>query len=104
MREGLLGADEGAGVDRMVVKGNEDELVGRLEWVLQEKNGIKLRPKGLGGVLVRSSFNRYLRKSPFTEAQRFFLPFLSLPARTVPYRSHPSPAQPHQRSTPSNHS
>ncbi|KAJ9119948.1 hypothetical protein QFC24_005431 [Naganishia onofrii] len=51
MREGLLGADEGAGVDRMVVKGNEDELVGKLEWVLQEKNGIKLRPKGLGGVL-----------------------------------------------------
>ncbi|KAJ9113220.1 hypothetical protein QFC22_006059 [Naganishia vaughanmartiniae] len=48
LREGLLGSEEG--LDRLILDGNEEDLVGRLEW-LEEKSGMKLRPKGLGGVL-----------------------------------------------------
>lgn len=51
LREGLLGAEDG--LDRLTLSGDEDDLVGRLEWI-DEKSGTKLRPKGLGGVLVRN--------------------------------------------------
>ncbi|KAJ9098944.1 hypothetical protein QFC19_006168 [Naganishia cerealis] len=48
LREGLIGANDG--LDRLILLGNDDDLVGKLEW-LDEKSGMKLRPKGLGGVL-----------------------------------------------------
>lgn len=51
LREGLLGAEDG--LDRLVLYGEEEALLGRLEW-LDGKSGAKLRPKGLGGVLVRT--------------------------------------------------
>lgn len=50
LREGLLGAEEG--LDKLILDGDEDALLGRLEW-LDGRSGAKLRPKGLGGVLVR---------------------------------------------------
>jgi charged multivesicular body protein 7 len=50
LREGLLGAEEG--LDKFILDGDEDALLSRLEW-LDGKSGARLRPKGLGGVLVR---------------------------------------------------
>lgn len=49
LREGLLGAEDG--LDRLVLSGDEEDLVRRLEWA-DGKSGTKLRAKGLGGVLV----------------------------------------------------
>ncbi|GHJ84560.1 hypothetical protein NliqN6_0962 [Naganishia liquefaciens] len=49
LREGLLGAEDG--LDRLILDGEEQYLVYRLEW-LDGKTGAKLRPKGLGGVLA----------------------------------------------------
>jgi hypothetical protein len=49
LREGLLGAQDG--LDRLVISGDEEDLLRRLEWA-DERSGTKLRPKGLGGVLV----------------------------------------------------
>ena len=50
VREGLLGAQDG--LDRLVLSGEEEDVLRRLEWA-DEKSGTKLRPKGIGGVLVR---------------------------------------------------
>lgn len=49
LREGLLGSQDG--LDRLVVSGDEEDLVRKLEWA-DERSGTKLRPKGIGGVLV----------------------------------------------------
>ena len=57
LREGLLGAEDG--LDRLILDGDEEALLGRLEW-LDGKSGAKLRPKGLGGVLVRIAGRTWL--------------------------------------------
>ncbi|KAJ9104636.1 hypothetical protein QFC21_002134 [Naganishia friedmannii] len=77
MREGLLGADDG--LDRLILFANEDELVGKLEW-LEEKNGMKLRPKGLGGVL-----SSLTRTTPPT-----LYPLQSFLSSTQPIKQSPS--------------
>ncbi|KAJ9107977.1 hypothetical protein QFC20_003662 [Naganishia adeliensis] len=49
LREGLLGSQDG--LDRLVVSGDEEDLVRKLAWA-DERSGTKLRPKGIGGVLA----------------------------------------------------